>query len=238
MISLIDHIDYLSEKYGFDGPYEMISLKKESTGVDGILVIITKLRNLSPVVDYYLSINDIENNKPCFRVSIETLKLVHEWENVNRGIIDNVFSFVRRNQRKLMLFWNKGQYWLVTQLIEFVDSLSVNDECDVFILNSDKTGIFGKIRIFTKHNGIPYCEYFQENDSFKISILKESTIVEQPKYNETSEYIPLVKSFIDLNHNRLLKFWHNARKWDQEYIFKFVSRLKKIKADSRNLMLG
>jgi hypothetical protein len=107
-----------------DGVMEMANLSSEQTGVEGIVFISTAIGSHGPRVKYYPKRGGYD--QPSFSVSIaaQPRLLANSLpDHVARRMAPVVVEWVRLNHTALRLFWNGGNNWTFSEVVQFVGGL-------------------------------------------------------------------------------------------------------------------
>jgi hypothetical protein len=105
-----------------DGIIEMANLDKSQTGIDGIIWISTMMTGHAPRVKYFVRPG---RTQPSFSVTIadQPRAVANSLPpRVLNQMSPLVIQWVTLNKDALLDFWNHGDTWTASQLIQFLQS--------------------------------------------------------------------------------------------------------------------
>jgi hypothetical protein len=105
-----------------DGIIEMANLDKSQTGVDGVIWISTMMTGHAPRVKYFVRPG---RTQPSFSVTIADQPRVVA-NSLSPRVLNQmsplVIQWVTLNKNALLDFWQHGDTWTASQLIQFLQS--------------------------------------------------------------------------------------------------------------------
>ena len=114
------------------------------------------------------------------------------------------------------------------------EELAVDDVVEMANLTSEQTGVPGTIFISTAMGSHgPRVKYFvrpgRTQPSFSVSIGDTPTVVANSLPDRVVRHItPQVISWVLLNKDALLDFWHHGDTWSQPEVNDFIYRLRRV----------
>ena len=126
-----DGVDYTPYRVE-DEQWEFVNLDIEDTGIEGIILCISKLNGLESHIIHF---QDIKNKKEILVVSIPSGGIITDTSKIDVTTKQMVQQFVIQNAETLQEFWDNGADWYLRDLLNIMSNLNKIDASQFKISN-------------------------------------------------------------------------------------------------------